>query len=124
MGFFFLVVAFVAIVFTVYFVFGQRAAKLTFAAGVALPPILLFLLVFLPSFLASVLSAKPTAGPQQNTSSSQVAKSESAPTTKDTVQVQDIRIGDGREATPGSTVAVYYVAKLKDGSVFDPALLE
>ncbi len=39
--------------------------------------------------------------------------------TADTVQVQDVTIGDGAEATPGSVVSILYVGMLEDGTVFD-----
>lgn len=40
-------------------------------------------------------------------------------TTTDQVAGQDVTVGDGREATPGSIVSVLYVGRLQDGTVFD-----
>lgn len=38
---------------------------------------------------------------------------------QDPVQVQDIVVGEGAEAVPGSAVSVLYVGRLEDGTVFD-----
>ncbi len=38
---------------------------------------------------------------------------------QDTVQIQDVTVGEGVEATPGSVVSVLYVGRLEDGTVFD-----
>lgn len=51
-----------------------------------------------------------------------VAQGAAAGTTaapSDQVQAQDVTIGTGKEAAPGTVVSVMYVAKLKDGTVFD-----
>jgi FKBP-type peptidyl-prolyl cis-trans isomerase len=40
-------------------------------------------------------------------------------TTGPTVQAQDVSVGTGAQATPGTIVSVLYVGKLPDGTVFD-----
>ncbi len=40
-------------------------------------------------------------------------------TTTDQVQGQDVTVGTGAEAQPGTVVSVLYVGKLQDGTVFD-----
>ena len=37
----------------------------------------------------------------------------------DQVQAQDVSVGTGEQAAPGTVVSVLYVGKLKDGTVFD-----
>src|SRR3989344_5720808 len=37
----------------------------------------------------------------------------------DTVQVQEVVVGEGEEATPGSTVSITYEGFLADGTLFD-----
>ena len=51
--------------------------------------------------------------------SSGLAGQEPALVTSDDVRVQDITVGDGAGAVPGSVVSVLYVGMLEDGSVFD-----
>jgi len=40
-------------------------------------------------------------------------------TTTPQVQGQDVKVGTGAEATPGSVVSVLYIGKLQDGTTFD-----
>ncbi len=39
--------------------------------------------------------------------------------TGDQVQAQEVTVGTGKQAAPGSVVSVLYVGKLQDGTVFD-----
>lgn len=63
----------------------------------------------------------------KNTSSSSTAESQAAAVgatgdaASSTVQVQgqDVTVGEGAEAKPGTIVSVLYVGKLEDGTVFD-----
>jgi FKBP-type peptidyl-prolyl cis-trans isomerase FkpA len=55
-----------------------------------------------------------------STSSAQpAATTTTSQTSTTTVQAQDVTVGTGTEATPGSMVAVLYVGKLSNGTVFD-----
>ena len=54
---------------------------------------------------------KPTTG--SNT------QNQSNATSTDQVQAQDVTVGTGTQATPGSVVSVLYTGKLQDGTVFD-----
>lgn len=44
---------------------------------------------------------------------------QAAAAAQDTVQAQDVKVGDGTEAKPGTQVSVLYVGMLQDGTVFD-----
>lgn len=51
------------------------------------------------------------------------AAQQAAATPGDQVQAQDVSVGAGTQATPGSVVSVLYVAKLRDGTVFDSSAM-
>ena len=47
------------------------------------------------------------------------AASPNAQANGDVVQAQDVQVGTGAQAAPGSVVSVLYVGRLSDGTVFD-----
>lgn len=49
----------------------------------------------------------------------QAGQGQQASTTQPVVQAQDVSVGTGAEAQPGSIVSVLYIGKLSDGTVFD-----
>lgn len=62
--------------------------------------------------------------PSSDNATSQAASAAATTgTPTDQVQINDVSIGDGAEAVPGSNVAVLYVGKLTDGTVFDASSL-
>lgn len=76
----------------------------------------LFFLIKSPSTPATTPSADNTQTGQQNPASNTTA---STGTSTTQVQAQDVSVGSGSQATPGSVVSVLYVGKLPDGTVFD-----
>lgn len=62
---------------------------------------------------AYVISKKQSAATPAGTATT------TAETAGPTVQAQDVSVGTGAQATPGTIVSVLYVGKLPDGTVFD-----
>jgi FKBP-type peptidyl-prolyl cis-trans isomerase len=69
-----------------------------------------------------IMAMKTTpAAPAQNTQTqgAPVTTADTASTTQPQVQAQDVTVGTGIQATPGSVVSVLYEGKLNDGTIFD-----
>ncbi len=66
---------------------------------------------------AVVAMRKAPAAPA--TTGTPVATGEQPTATGDQVQAQEVSVGNGSQAAPGSVVSVLYVGKLQDGTVFD-----
>jgi FKBP-type peptidyl-prolyl cis-trans isomerase len=66
------------------------------------------------AYVISSKSAAPVPQPQQQ--GQQQATNTNA---SSTVQAQDVTVGTGAQAAPGTVVSVLYVGKLPDGTVFD-----
>ncbi len=65
-------------------------------------------------FVYASMGSKPADTTANNTQSGQ-----STTTPTDQVQGQDVKVGTGKEAAPGTQVSVLYVGKFTDGTVFD-----
>ncbi len=79
--------------------------------------IVLWVVVILVVIIGGYATMKFMGGSSAATSGDPNATS--TPAASDQVQAQEVRVGEGAEATPGSQVSVLYVGKLVDGTVFD-----
>lgn len=78
--------------------------------------IVIGIIVIIIVLVGGYFVAKSMGGaPAQPATTQQTASS----TASTQVQGQDVKVGTGTEATPGSQVSVLYVGKLSDGTVFD-----
>ncbi|MBK7585717.1 MAG: FKBP-type peptidyl-prolyl cis-trans isomerase [Myxococcales bacterium] len=69
-----------------------------------------------PSTVIAVPSPEPEA---QTAEATAPARGPSPGTTRSGLRIEDLRVGDGAEATTPSRVSLHYVGTLEDGSVFD-----
>lgn len=67
----------------------------------------------------SMNSSSPSAGQQQTPQQTTTTTTTTTSNATDTVQAQDVSVGTGTQAIPGSVVSVLYVGKLTNGTVFD-----
>jgi len=76
----------------------------------------IWVVVILVVAVGAYLIVKQSSAPAPAGQAQQTAIATSSP---DQVQGQDVTVGTGATAAPGSVVSVLYVGKLQDGTVFD-----
>jgi len=66
-----------------------------------------------------IIKSPTAAAPGATTQTQQTTPTTTNASSSTQVQAQDVTVGTGSQATPGSVVSVLYVGKLPDGTVFD-----
>jgi FKBP-type peptidyl-prolyl cis-trans isomerase len=66
-----------------------------------------------------IIKSPSAAAPSATTQTQQTTPTTTSASSSTQVQAQDVTVGSGSQATPGSVVSVLYVGKLPDGTVFD-----
>ncbi len=70
-------------------------------------------------FIVKSPATSPATSQTASTTAPDVTANTTTASSSTQVQAQDVTVGTGTEATPGSVVSVLYVGKLPDGTVFD-----
>ena len=82
----------------------------------------IWVVVIIIVVIGGVLIYKAGSGTTPSTTATSTATTtgtSASSTAQDQVQAQDVTVGTGTAATPGSVVSVLYVGALSDGTVFD-----
>ena len=74
-------------------------------------------IIIIAAGLYFIVKSPASTAPATTTASSTAPTADASSSTQ--VQAQDVTVGTGTVATPGSVVSVLYVGKLSDGTVFD-----
>lgn len=76
--------------------------------------------ILLLGLVGFMLSLNKSSSEETNNQPEQ--KEETAPMPSETLQIEDIIVGEGKEATAGKLISVHYTGTLLDGTKFDSSL--